>query len=189
MKEIWKPINGYEGIYEVSNLGRVRSLGHFVGNQYIERRFQNRIRIIKASNRKANYKGVMIYKDGKRKSFLVHRLVAEAFIPNPNNFPEVNHKDEDKSNNCANNLEWCDRQYNNSYGTIKIRLSERNRNNCGNKPIIATLKDGTEVRYPSAREAGRAIGKPSGYSAISNALNGISKTAYGMKWRFEKTTI
>ena len=93
MKEIWKPISGYEGLYEVSNLGRVKSLGHFVGNQHIERRFQNRIILIKASNRKANYKGVTLYKDGKRKAFLLHRLVAEAFIPNPNNFPEVNHKD------------------------------------------------------------------------------------------------
>ena len=112
MKEIWKPISGYEGLYEVSNLGRVRSLGHFVGNQYIERRFQNRIRLIKASNRKANYKGVTLHKDGKQKAFLLHRLVAEAFIPNPENKPEVNHKNHIRWDNRVENLEWCTRQEN-----------------------------------------------------------------------------
>ena len=178
--EEWRSIIDYEGIYEVSNMGRVRSI---VADEHY------RARILKPALNLHGYLFVNLYKNGKGKSKTIHRLVAKAFIPNPDNFPEVNHKDEDKANNCSNNLEWCDRQYNSSYGTIKIRLSERNRNNCGNKPIIATLKDGTEVRYPSAREAGRAIGKPSGYSAISHALNGISKTAYGMKWRFEKTTI
>ena len=100
MKERWIAIEGYKGLYEVSNLGRVKSL---ISNGLI----------LKQSKDKDGYYIVSL----KRKSFRVHRLVAIAFIPNPNNLAQVNHKDEDKTNNCVDNLEWCDATYNINYGT------------------------------------------------------------------------
>ena len=100
MKEIWISIKGYEDSYEISNLGRVKSL---ISNGLI----------LKQSKDKDGYHVVSL----KRKSFRVHRLVATAFIPNPNNLEQVNHKDEDKSNNTVDNLEWCNTTYNINYGT------------------------------------------------------------------------
>lgn len=109
--EEWKDIKGYEGLYQVSNLGRVKSLIGWNGNKYVKRE-----KILKVSRQEVTktycrYK-VDLKKNGKRKNFKVHRLVAEAFIPNPNNYREVNHKDSNPLNNCVYNLEWCDRKHN-----------------------------------------------------------------------------
>ena len=113
MNEIWKDIKGYEGSYQVSNLGRVKSLNyHRCG-------FERILEIDSSSQ----YETIMLYKNGSRTRFLIHRLVASAFIPNPNNYPVVNHIDEDKSNNRVDNLEWCTQQYNVNYGTGLDRLS------------------------------------------------------------------
>ena len=101
--EIWKDIKGYEGIYQVSNLGRVYNCRY------------NRL-LSTPTNRKKKYVDVALNKNGVAKSYKVHRLVAEAFIPNPNNLPFVNHKDENPSNNCVDNLEWCTNEYNLNYG-------------------------------------------------------------------------
>ena len=112
--EIWKDIEGYEGLYQISNKGRVKSLGN------------NKNRKEKILSCKPNNKGylrVNLYKNGKKKHFSVHRLVAIAFIPNPNNLLEVNHKDENKENNHVKNLEWCTSEYNNNYGTHNERSS------------------------------------------------------------------
>ena len=121
--EEWKSIPGYEGLYEVSNLGRVRS---------VERcdRFNRKIvsKILKP-NYVSGYLRVGMYKNKTFKYYLIHRLVAQAFLPNPDNLPEVNHKDEDKSNNKVNNLEWCDRSYNMNYGTVQQRRIQTNINN------------------------------------------------------------
>ena len=116
MEEIWKDINGYEGLYQISNLGSVKSLKDNHGNYTEEIR-----------NGTPNNKGYLIidlYKNGKRKHYSIHRLVAQAFIPNPDNLPIVNHKDENKENNNVDNLEWCTYEYNNNYGTINKRHSE-----------------------------------------------------------------
>ena len=121
--EEWKSIPGYEGIYEVSNLGRVRS---------VERcdRFNRKIvsKILKP-NYVSGYLRVGMYKNKTFKYYLIHRLVAQAFLPNPDNLPQVNHKDEDKSNNRVDNLEWCDRSYNMNYGTVQQRRIQTNINN------------------------------------------------------------
>ena len=115
--EKWENIVGYEGKYQISNLGRVKSL---------KDRYRYRERILKPSTNKRGYKKVVLVKVGeKRKTFLVHRLVAEAFIPNPNNYSEVNHKDENPSNNNVDNLEWCTRKYNINYGTAIERATEK----------------------------------------------------------------
>ena len=110
MMEEWKAIPGYEGLYEVSNMGNVRNV-----------RRNTLLRLSKTNNR---YIRVSLCKNGIKTGLTVHRLVAEAFIPNPDNLPEVNHKDEDKTNNRVENLEWCDHKYNMNYGTRNIRAKE-----------------------------------------------------------------
>ena len=115
MNEIWRDIPGYEGKYQVSNTGEVKSLNY---------NHTGEIKLLKQGIKKKGYRQVNLYKNGKVKHHLVHRLVAIAFIPNPNNYKEVNHKDEDPSNNNVKNLEWCTREYNNNYGTRNKRTSE-----------------------------------------------------------------
>lgn len=116
MTEIWKAIKGYEGLYEVSNLGNVRSLNRTVRRRqgYIIKK--GRI-LIPFYEEKKGYYQVALAKDGKVKKHRVHRLVAVAFLENPFNYTDVNHKDEVKTNNNVDNLEWCTRKYNNNYGT------------------------------------------------------------------------
>lgn len=114
-KEIWKDIEGYEGFYQVSNLGNVRSLNY--GNKGFVKNLKPRIV-------KDGYYMVNL----KNKNYQIHQLVAKAFISNPNNYVEINHKDENKHNNCADNLEWCSREYNvheyfkkrNKFGVVGI---------------------------------------------------------------------
>ena len=115
--EEWRDIKGYEGKYQVSNLGRVKSLKDSHGNY--------REKILSNTPTKDGYLTVGLYKKGKSKPYKVHRLVAEAFIENTNNHPIINHKDENKQNNRVDNLEWCTYQYNNTYGTRTKRQSEK----------------------------------------------------------------
>ena len=119
MEEEWRPIKDYEGLYEVSNMGRVKSLKRHdtLGREKEEK-------ILALANDRLGYKMVSLCKDGKRTMYKVHRLVAIAFIPNPDNLPIINHKDENKSNNNVCNLEWCTYKYNSNYGTNPQRLSE-----------------------------------------------------------------
>ena len=124
MKEIWKDIyfkeNGktidYKGLYQISNLGRIKSL---------KRKYTTGNKILKYHKNNNGYCYIDLCKNAETKKFLIHRLVAINFIPNLNNYLEVNHIDENKENNCATNLEWCDREYNNNYGTRKKRQSEK----------------------------------------------------------------
>ena len=110
-KEIWKSVVGYEGYYEVSNLGNVRSVDRIVKNK------NNTTKIIKGKNHKltvaqSGYISIALYKNCEQKVYRVYRLVAEAFIPNPQNLPQINHIDENKENNNVENLEWCTGSYN-----------------------------------------------------------------------------
>lgn len=108
--EVFLSVPGYEGLYEVSNLGNVKSL--------------RRGKLLKQSSDKNGYKILSLTKDGKSVAFLVHRLVAMTFLPNPQGLPEVNHKDETHDNNVLENLEWCSRSYNRNYGTYRERMSK-----------------------------------------------------------------
>ena len=124
-KEIWKDIQGYEGIYQVSSHGRVRSLDRIVVRPNGNGDYFAKGKIIYVVLTKHGYNEVHLHKDNKTKIYKVHRLVAQAFIKNPNNLPCVNHIDENKTNNNVNNLEWCTYKYNNNYGTKKNRQGEK----------------------------------------------------------------
>lgn len=147
MKEIWKDIDGYEGLYQISNLGRVKSFrasSKFGKPQEL---------ILKPSLINSGYAVVTLYKEKEKHKFQIHRLVAETFIPNPLCLPCVNHKDENKLNNDIENLEWCTYQYNNNYGTARIRASETKA-----KPIIQkTLDDDVLAVYKSPRIASQLL--------------------------------
>lgn len=121
MKEIWKDIKEYEGLYQISNLGNVKSLDHMRKNGTNEYMQKGKILKPQKSN---NYLFVKLSKEGKTKQFFVHRLVASFFLPNELNYKEINHKDENPQNNKYNNLEWCSHKYNINYGTGNSRRSK-----------------------------------------------------------------
>ena len=126
MKEEWRDIDGFEGLYQVSNLGRVKRIAHCSNYKGNTLRFLPE-RIKEQSVDKSGYKTVSLYSENKMKLCKVHVLVGKAFIPNIENLPQINHKDENKSNNCVSNLEWCTPHYNNNYGTRNLRMSETKR--------------------------------------------------------------
>lgn len=118
MDELWKPIPGFDGMYEVSNMGRVKSCKRTRKSKagsisHVQER------ILKPKSGKNGYFEIALSKNGKLHFFRCHRLVADAFIPNPNHFPVINHKDEDVTNNKVSNLEWCSVSYNTSYSVHK----------------------------------------------------------------------
>ena len=139
--EEWKDIKGYEDAYQISSTGRVRSKGRHVVYKN-GRRCYKKPQIIKQSHINSGYKIVNLHgKEGLLYHRLVHRLVAEHFIPNPNNLEQVNHKDENKHNNDAQNLEWCTRKYNNNYGSNQERrIQSRLRNNGGEYGVKRKIK-------------------------------------------------
>ena len=117
MNEEWRPIEGYEGLYEVSNTGRVRSV-----DRYDSRNCFRKGKVLSIFKDRYGYLSVVLSCNGKSKTINVHRIVAQAFIPNFDNLPMVNHRDEDKTNNNVENLEWCTAKYNNTYGTRQDRV-------------------------------------------------------------------
>ena len=120
--EEWRDVKGYEGLYQVSNEGRVKSLDKYVDNRWGTKQFVKGKVLTNVKTQGYLYIG--LNKNGKYKRYRIHRLVAEAFIPNPNNFLEVNHKDENPDNNTVENLEWCDHSYNINYGTRNKRVGK-----------------------------------------------------------------
>lgn len=164
MAEVWKPIQGYDELYEVSNLGKVRTIKTGVirkitldGNGYLQ---------------------LSLCKNGLQKSFKVHRLVANAFIPNPNNYREINHKDENKQNNCVDNLEWCTRLYNMRYG------------NCHNNkkiPVVQLDKQGNVIHeFSSIADATKQFNKAHN-SNIKRCCDGMRKTCCGYVWKYKES--
>lgn len=168
MKEIWKDIEGYEG-YQVSNFGRVKNIVTDI--------------ILTPYDTGFGYLSVRL----KKKNLKVHRLVAKAFIPNPDNLPCVNHKSEIRSENYVDNLEWCDYQYNNNYGTLNKRKAETQTNGKHSKPVRQLTLDNKLVKeWPSIAEVERTLGY--NHSNIVSCCNGTYgyKTAYGYKWEYKK---
>lgn len=150
--EVWKDIQGYEGLYQVSNMGRVRSLERKVKRWDGYRTVPAGMPKIQKSN--SGYFRVELWKDWKGKKYLIHRLVAQAFIPNPENLPQVNHLNEDKTDNRVENLEWCTAKYNSNYGTHNEKLSK-----AASKAILQYTQDNIFVaEYASLQDAERVTG-------------------------------
>lgn len=166
-QEVWKPIPGYEGLYDVSTFGNVRTI----------KRQGTNSRVLKQKLSKKGYFTVSLCKHSKYKTVGVHRLVASAFIPNINCYPCINHKDENKKNNVVNNLEWCTYEYNNNYGTARERAAKTRY-----KPCIGTWPDGTKRKYNSCTIASKETGIAQGN--IWGACNGLWNTAGGVKWDY-----
>ena len=170
MQELWKDIKGYEGKYQVSNFGRVKSLNY-------NNTSQEKILVNSLSNK--GYYRVSLSLNNKAKQYNIHRLVAEAFIPNPLNLPFVNHKDKNRTNNMVDNLEWCTIQYNNTYGTVLDRLS-----NVRSKEVICIE---TQKIYKSAKQVEIETGLSA--SSIGKCCRGQRKTCGGFHWKFTKDNV
>jgi hypothetical protein len=180
--EIWKDIEGYEGRYQVSNLGRVRSKDMVLPCvvKGIETTRVRRGVIRKSHIGHTGYHYVLLRGGDKYKNFRLHRLVAKAFVPNPDNLPEVNHKDENKNNNRADNLEWCSSSYNHCYGTTIERAADKIR--C---KVLQIDKNGEVIHeYKSVTAAAKAVGTSS--SQISRCCMNLKSyvTAKGYRWRY-----
>ena len=211
--EIWRDIKGYEGYYQVSNLGNVKTLHANKGH---------RIKLMALAPHPRGYKSVNLYKDGKHTPILVHRLVAAAFVPNPNNYNEVNHIDENKCNNNADNLEWVSHGDNCRYGTRNARISQNSRGQKRSDETKAKMKESQSLRsereesrtnkrtkkisqydlngnfirdfdslYDAVVYLGFKADRENKYGAgykrnICYCCNGLTKTAYGFIWKFKE---
>ena len=163
-KEVWKNIEGYEKLYQISNFGRVKSLNY---NR------TGKEKILKPSKDKDGYLHVGLCKNGKAKFFRVHRLVCSAFLENPENLPQVNHKDENKENNHVDNLEWVSPKENINYGTRNEKMS---------KPIIQYTKEGVFIReWVSTITASKQLK----IHHISECCKGKRKTCGGFLWKYK----
>ena len=163
--EEWKDIAGYEGLYQISNLGRVKSLRN------------NKMRkekILKVKKNTTGYLYLSLYKNNVGKNYLLHRLVAEAFLENPNNYPCINHKDENKEKNNVNNLEWCTYLYNSRYGTRTERIVKSR--------LISIYCLETNKYYNSIKQASEELNLDS--SHIVKVLKGRQKQTKGYTFRY-----
>ena len=165
MIEEMRDIVGYEGEYAITGDGRVWS--------YKRKKF------LKPMLTMDGYHRVSLCKEGKGKNYLIHRLVAEAYIPNPDNLPQVNHKDENKQNNCVSNLEWCDAKYNANYGTRTERSNKKR-----SKPVYCEELD---MVFYGARQAARELGLDN--SNIIKCCKGKLKTTGGFHFRYAEMSV
>ena len=172
MEEIWRDIKEYEGLYQVSNLGRIKGLNYTRAKKE---------HILKNSHNGRGYLKITLCKNKKLRTFQVHRLVAQAFIPNPLNLPQVNHKKEfEKNNNRVDNLEWCTQKYNLNYGTHNERIKKM-----FSKTVCQYSLDGEFIKeWSSTAECGR-----NGFtrSAVASCCRGENKKHKGYMWRYKNT--
>ena len=175
--EEWRDVVGYEGLYQVSSEGHVKSLERTYIDKIGRERYVKE-RILKPVLTHYGYLRIDLCASGKRKMFSVHRLVCQAFHENPENKLDVNHINENKTDNRACNLEWSTRIENNNHGTRNARIAETK-----SKPVGQCTLDGELIKvWPSPHEAERRAGFD--HSAISKVANGKRKTAYGFIWKY-----
>lgn len=169
-EEIWKDIKGYEGIYQVSSEGRVKSLERTTVDKN-GKKYHRKERILKSFLNRGYLQVSLCDRQPQ-----VHRLVAEAFIPNPENKSQVNHKDEIKTNNCVENLEWMTAKENSNYGTRTERAAKTK-----SKPIAQYTKDGEFIQvWQSIKEAGCQLD----LTHICEAVQGKQKTCGDFVWKY-----
>ncbi|WP_300905716.1 NUMOD4 domain-containing protein [uncultured Bacteroides sp.] len=179
MNEEWRDIQGYEGLYQVSNLGKVRSLDReitAVSRWGTPQKYTAKGRVLKGSFSTVGYPQVQLSKEGTITTYQVHRLVAMAFLANPDNLSEVNHKNEDKCDNRACNLEWCDRDYNAHY----LNACTRHAHKIWKRVRQFTLDGKFIAEYPSVSEASKANGISVSY--ISKVIHGVVSQANGHRF-------
>ena len=167
--EIWKDVKGFEGLYQVSNYGNVKSC--------ITKK------ILKQAKHHSGYMVVCLSKSGTHKNYSVHRLVANAFISNYNNYKHINHKDENKQNNSVENLEWCTVIYNNNYGS---RI-EKARRSCFKKVLQFDVNGKFIAEWESLTLAAKQLSICK--ASISQCCNGNYKTAGGYIWKYKKALV
>lgn len=176
MSEIWKDVPNYQGLYQVSNYGNVRSLDHYSNNHFYKGR------VLKPSADRDGYLHVRLCKNGHVKVFRVHRIVANVFLPNHDKKLQVNHLNENKKDDEVTNLEWCTAKQNSNYGTRNKRISIANRNGKLSKKIKQLGKAGNLIKiWPSLSEAER---HGFGRGHLSDCALGKRKSAYGYKWEY-----
>lgn len=176
--EVWKDIKGYKGLYQVSNLGRIKSLPKPMTNG--KGNYYRKERILKPIIQNTGYLTVTLYKNKKDDIYYIHRLVAETFLKNPDNLPVINHKDENKTNNCVDNLEWCTDEYNLNYGTRNKSISKAMINNPLQSKCVLCIETG--IIYPSMQEVERLLKIHN--SHICDCCKGRRKTAGGYHWEY-----
>lgn len=195
MEEVWRDVFGYEGLYQVSNYGRVKSLTRRINSGLNYSHYKTVYeQILKPSKDKDGYACYVLWKENRNKKWFAHKLVSITFIPNPDNLPCVNHKDENKLNNFVwvnpdgsideskSNLEWCTVKYNTNYGTAIQRRSEKTRNGKLSKPVLQFSMDGTFIKeWESVSDTRRA-----GLSSVDKCCNGKRKSAHGFIWKYKK---
>ena len=172
MDEIWKDIEGYKGIYQISNKGNIKS----------SPRKGTRGGLLRLTEDKDGYLCVGLNKNDQRKTFKVHRLVAMAFVPNNEDLPEVNHKDENKANNCVENLEWCNHDYNSNYGTRGERIGQ-----ALSKPVYSVNEYEQVEHFSSINEAQRITGVYA--SNILCVIKGEYSQSGNRRWYYENSQI
>ena len=178
--EEWRDIKGFEGKYMVSNLGRVKSLKRTVWNKGRGYYITVSEKILKTFDNGYGYLQVALSKDGKDKEYYVHRLVATAFLENPMGYTEVNHIDEDKTNNCVDNLEFCSRSYNINHGARNKKAGKKIAEK-KSKPVFSVNKEsGLIMWWQSAKEAERCTGIAQ--QSICACCKGKVKSAGGHIW-------
>ena len=188
--EVWKDIIGHPG-YQISNFGRVRSIERIIHTMRQGKPFNSRhkAKFLSLIKNKSGYLMVTLGRKGARKTYIVSRLVAKSFIPNPDNLPEVNHINENKLDNRACNLEWCSREYNQSYGTRNTRISKSMLNRDAYKHVLQYDADmnliSEHMSISAAERALRGIEGKCGENIRQNIL-GNTKHAYGYIWRYKE---
>lgn len=185
MEEVWKDIKGYEGLYQVSNLGRIKSLSRYVDvREGVKIHINERVKPHYIN--KKGYCQIGLCKDGIRKGFLVHRLVADAFIQNPQNKRTVNHINCDKSDNRIENLEWATYSENIRHAFSNNLIDNSHSYDERKKPIVQLDKESGELlnTYDSIGSAMRSIGKNT-KNVIINCCKGRGHSAYGYRWLYK----
>ena len=183
MDTVWKDVKGYEGYYEVSNTGHVRSVDRYVNckNGMAKRKGK----MLRETERSKGYLCVRLSRNNEGRVVEIQRIVAIAFLPNPDDLPCVNHKDENKKNNSVENLEWCTYFYNNNYGNRKAKCREKRINGKMSKKIFQYSREGELLNeFPSLAEVHRLYGFDA--SKISLCARNKRKSAYGYIWSFER---